>query len=77
MAQLIVRDLDEEIVTRLKRRAARNGRSMEAEHRELLRQVLLAGGGRKSLKQALLDMPDLGRDNDFARIPDRGRKIPL
>ncbi len=37
---LHVRNLDDELVARLKRRAARHGRSAEAEHREILRQVL-------------------------------------
>jgi len=37
---LHVRNLDDELITRLKRRAARHGRSTEAEHREILRQVL-------------------------------------
>ena len=37
---LHVRNLDDELVARLKRRAARHGRSVEAEHREILRQVL-------------------------------------
>jgi plasmid stability protein len=40
--QLHVRNLDDEIVARLRRRAARHGRSIEAEHREILRQVLTA-----------------------------------
>jgi plasmid stability protein len=40
MAQLIVRNIDDELVTLLKRRAAEHGRSAEAEHREILRQVL-------------------------------------
>ena len=40
MAQLIVRNLDQELVARLKRRAAEHGRSAEAEHREILRQAL-------------------------------------
>lgn len=39
---LHVRNVDDEIVARLKRRAARHGRSMEAEHREILRQALSA-----------------------------------
>lgn len=39
---LHVRNLDDEIVSRLKRRAARHGRSVEAEHREILRQALLS-----------------------------------
>lgn len=39
-ASLHVRNLDDELVARLKRRAARHGRSAEAEHREILRQAL-------------------------------------
>jgi plasmid stability protein len=39
---LHVRNLEDELIARLKRRAARNGRSAEAEHREILRQVLAA-----------------------------------
>jgi antitoxin FitA len=37
---LIVRRVDEELVRRLKVRAARNNRSAEAEHREILKQAL-------------------------------------
>jgi plasmid stability protein len=40
MASLNVRKIDPDLVARLKRRAARHGRSMEAEHREILRQAL-------------------------------------
>lgn len=39
---LHVRNLDDEIVAKLKRRAARHGRAVEAEHREILRQALSA-----------------------------------
>jgi len=37
MAQFIVRDLEDEVKARLKRRAARHGRSMEEEVRHILR----------------------------------------
>ena len=37
---LHVRNLDDDLVARLKRRAARHGRSTEAEHREILKQAL-------------------------------------
>lgn len=40
MASLSVRNLDDDILARLKRRAARHGRSAEAEIREILRQTL-------------------------------------
>jgi antitoxin FitA len=39
---LQVRNLDDDLIGRLKRRAARHGRSTEAEHREILRQALSA-----------------------------------
>jgi plasmid stability protein len=39
---LHVRKLDEGLIAKLKRRAARHGRSTEAEHREILRQALAA-----------------------------------
>ena len=39
---LHVRNLDDALIRRLKRRAARHGRSMEAEHREILREALSA-----------------------------------
>lgn len=77
MAQLIVRNLDDEIVKQLRRRAAESGRSVEAEHREILREVLLKPRSRKHLKQHLLDMPAGGRDYDFARKQDKGRKVRL
>jgi plasmid stability protein len=37
---LHVRNLGDDLVAKLKRRAARHGRSTEAEHREILRQAL-------------------------------------
>lgn len=41
-ASLHVRDVDPVVIQRLKMRAARHGRSAEAEHREILRQALSA-----------------------------------
>ena len=41
MAQLTVRNISNEVVSALKKRAAANGRSAEAEHRALLRAALL------------------------------------
>jgi len=37
---LHVRNLEDDLIARLKRRAARHGRSAEAEYREILRQAL-------------------------------------
>jgi plasmid stability protein len=44
MATLTVRNLDDDIVRRLRIRAAEHGRSAEAEHREILRLALIGGG---------------------------------
>lgn len=41
MAQILVRNLETPLKARLERRARRNGRSMEAEAREILRNALL------------------------------------
>ena len=72
---LIVRNLDAEIVRELKLRAARNGRSAEAEHREILRWALLPSPAQRPLKDLLLVIPQVGDDADFARPEDRGRNV--
>ena len=77
MAQLIVRNVDEDIVRRLKLRAAEHGCSAEAEHREILRKALRGSENGRSLKEFLLEMPDVGTDEDFARARDVGRKVEL
>lgn len=66
MSSLIVRNIDDGIVQALKERAARHGRSAEAEHRALLSEVLLRPC-RRPLAEVLAAMPDVGRDEDFAR----------
>ena len=72
MAQLIVRELEESVVRALKLRAAKKGVSAEAEHRTILRDVLLRRSNR-SFKEALLAMPDVGTDADFAIERDLDR----
>jgi plasmid stability protein len=76
MAQLIVRNLEEEVVRELKLRAAHHGRSAEEEHREILR-AALRPSPRTSLKDLLTQMPEVGEDADFERAPDRGRDVEL
>jgi plasmid stability protein len=55
---LHVRNLDDELIARLKRRAVRHGRSTEAEHREILRQAL-AGEGDSSFDKLAADLRKL------------------
>lgn len=69
MANLVVRNVDDDIVQALKKRAGRHGRSAEAEHR-----LILAGAlkptRRKTFAQALASMPKVGLDSDFSRQDD-------
>jgi plasmid stability protein len=50
LGSLLVRNLDDELIVKLKLRAARNQRSAEAEHREIL-QNALSGEPRGSFKE--------------------------
>jgi antitoxin FitA len=52
MATLTVRNLEEEIVRRLRIRAAEHRRSAEAEHREILRAALVGEEKSERLKAA-------------------------
>ncbi len=77
MKQLLVRNIEGEVVSELKLRAARNGTSAEEEHRRILRDALTRPSDSPSLKDVLLDMPDVGDDQDFDRSDDRGRPVEL
>lgn len=75
MAQLIVRDLDADLVRALKQRAARHGRSAEAEHRLILAQALSADLERPGFKTFLETMPDVITDEELAAPRDLPRKV--
>ena len=77
MGQLIVRNVDDEVIRRLKRRAAGRGRSAEAEHREILREALAPRRAGATIKDVLRQVPGGGDDADFERPTDRGRKVAL
>ncbi len=77
MAQLIVRNIDEELVRLLKIRAAQHGRPAEAEHRDILREALKPQNKGQSIKAFLLEMPDVGEDEDFARSRDVAREVEI
>lgn len=73
MAQLIVRNLDDDLVRRLKQRAAEHGWSAEEEHRRILRDALRSGG----LGSRLAEIPGVGTDDDFARAAELPRAVDL
>jgi antitoxin FitA len=69
MANLLVRGLDDALVQSLREQAAAHGRSVEAEHREILAQALHQPK-KLSFAQFLMSMPDVGEDADFERLHD-------
>jgi antitoxin FitA len=82
MAQLLVRNLEEELVRDLKARAGLHGVSVEEEHRRILREALRSDAVRESRSfwQVLSEMPDGGEDTLFERDRDlagRGTDQPL
>jgi len=73
MANLIVRNIDDEIANALKQRASLHGISAEAEHRNILKEVLTRPA-KKSFIEVLSEIPDVGNDDDFKRIQDNNCK---
>jgi plasmid stability protein len=69
MPNLVVRNVDEKIIRALKLRAGRRGISAEAEHRNILAQVLLRPR-KRSFADVIAAMPNVGRDSDFERVQD-------
>ncbi len=70
MANLIVRNIDDDIANALKIRAGQHGISAEAEHRRILEQVLMRPK-KKSFIEVLAQIPDAGDDSDFERVQDK------
>jgi antitoxin FitA len=75
MAQLIVRDLQASLVRALKQRAARHGRSTEAEHRLILAEALAADVAGPDFKAFLLTMPDVIDDEELKAPRDLPRGV--
>lgn len=78
MAQLIVRQIEEKVVKKLKQQAGAHGVSMEEEHRRILREALVGSSKkRQSFKEFLRAMPNVGEDQDFERGPQIDRQVEL
>jgi antitoxin FitA len=81
MAAVSIRDLDDDVKDRLRVRAARNGRSMEAEIRVILTDAVSEPDSSRSLFSELLDRfgeiggveLDLPARANVARAPDLAR----
>ena len=70
MPNLIVRNVIEEIIKALKKRAGWYGTSAEAEHRKILAQALLKPR-KRSFAEVIASMPNVGKDSDFERVQDK------
>ena len=78
MPQLLVRQIEEKVVRQLKAQAGQHGVSMEEEHRRILREALLGTSKKKrSFKEHLLAMPNVGEDMDFERGAPSERPVEL
>ena len=78
LRQLVVRQIEEKVVRKLKERAGANGVSMEEEHRRILREALLGTPAKRpTFKEALLAMPAVGDDGDFERGAQVDRPVKL
>ena len=80
MLELIVREVEPEIVAKLTERAKEHCRSIEEEHRQILREVLLKKREitpAKTFEDYLRSMPDVGLDADFERIEGKMREVDL
>ncbi|MDZ7922884.1 MAG: hypothetical protein U5M23_02245 [Marinagarivorans sp.] len=69
MANLVVRNVDDDVVMALKARAGLAGTSAEAEHRKILESALLQPK-KRSLIDVLRLIPSVGEDSDFERRQD-------
>ena len=70
MSMLTVRDLDPEVKAKLRARAARQGRSMEAEVRLILARAVEIDEARPSIADVFLD--EFSRHPVELELPDRG-----
>lgn len=71
MASLHVRNGNDELVARLKERAAKHGRSAEAEHRALLNDALATDGSSFDELAAMLRERTAGRKHTPSEILQR------
>lgn len=81
MPQLVVRNIEEKVVRKLRSLAARDGVSMEEEHRRILRTALLEHRKRgETFADYLVAIPQAGKNepsNLFKRQRDLPRAIVL
>lgn len=75
MSDILIRDIDESLDQALKINAARHGRSRDAEIKAILRDAIDCRPAKRSLAEALMDIPQLEADPEaiFARSKSDAR----
>ncbi len=78
MSQLIVRNLEDDVKTRLRQRASRHGRSVEEEVRDILRNATKEEGQRKSGVGSAMShlFQNLGLRQDIPELKGRTPQSP-
>ncbi len=79
MSDIVVKDLEPDLIERLKERAATLGVSPGEELKRIIRDALSRAevNGHQALKDVLLQMPDAGDDEDFERSRDYPSAVDL
>ena len=81
MAQLLVRDIPDSLVKKLKRRAVERGVSAEEEHRRILRSALQENAPWDApdytLRDHILSLAEVAPDIDFSKKPARAKRRPI
>jgi antitoxin FitA len=78
VAQLLVRDLEDEVVVALRAKAAEEGTSVEEAHRRVLRAFAgQRGRVRRDFKAFLLSFPEGDADEVFERQRNLPREVDL
>ncbi|MDA1013540.1 MAG: DNA-binding protein [Planctomycetota bacterium] len=80
MTELILREVEPSIIAKLQERAERHDRSVDEEHREILRETLLVdseAAPTMTFEAYLRTMPAVGTDADVSRIEGSIRDVDL
>lgn len=80
MIELVVRQVEPEIIAKLKERADQHCHSVEDELRQILKDALLTKDTlplMPSFEEYLHSMPNVGTDDDFSRIEGSIRDVDL
>lgn len=80
MHDLTIHEIEPEIVAKLAERARQHSRTVEEEHRRILRDALFNGAEIQppaTFESYLLTFPYVGEDSDFSRNDDSMRDFEL